>query len=221
VRERLEGANQDGDTLGAKSHSDIVGLLSDIKELESNIKEFEVREDVLDIQQELGIEEFNEPEISKQIPVEQALPIVPLPEIPEELLQTETIEKKMKQFFSEKLYSKLHLKDVKDFLKKKGLRIPERDPLLPKATFNLKIDDKGKLVGFDIPNPEQESLIKHIISTIKNKTKTSSEEESTQKGIVGKITGIFTKIIPRRGEGEKESVISGLAGKIKAILPGK
>ncbi len=217
----MERTNQDGDALGAKSHCEIVELLSDIKELESNIKGFEVREDVLDIQQELGIEEFNEPEISKQFPIEQSLPIVPLPEIPQELLETETVEQKMKQFLSEKLSVKLHFNKVKDFLKKKGLRLPESNPLLPRATFTLKIDDKGKLVGLNIPDPEQEGLIKRIISIIKNKTKSSSEEESTPKGIVGKIKGIFTKIIPKKSEGEGGSVISGIVGKIKGILPGR
>ena len=217
----MEQTNHDGDALGAKSHFEIVGLLQDIKELETNIKEFEVAEDVLDIQQELGIGEFNEPEISKQIPIEQPLPIVPLPEIPEELLESETIEKKMKQFFSEKLSAKLHLKEARVFLKKKVLRIPEEDPFLPRATFTLKIDNSGNLVGFNIPNPDQQNLIKHIVSIIKNKSKSSSEEESAPKGIVGKITGIFTKIIPRKGEGESESESSGIFGKIKGILPGK
>ncbi|MBN2603713.1 MAG: hypothetical protein JXA91_06250 [Candidatus Thermoplasmatota archaeon] len=217
----MEKTNQDGDALGAKSHSEIVELLHDLKELESNIKEFEVKEDVLDIQHELGIEEFNEPEISKQFPIEQSLPIVPLPEIPEELLETETIEEKMKQFLSEKFSPKLHLGKVKEFLKKKGLKIPERDSLLPRATFTLKINEKGKLVGFNIPNAEKENLIKHLISIIKNKTKQPSEDETAPKGVLGRIKGIFTRIIPKKQEGENESIISGLVGKIKGILPGK
>lgn len=215
----MEETNHDGDALGAKSHFDIVGLLQDIKELESNIQKFEVKEDVIDIQQELGIGEFNEPEISKQIPIEQPLPIVPLPEIPEELLESEKIEKKVKKFFSEELPARLHLKEAGVFLKKKVLRIPDEDPFLPRATFTLNIDNSGNLVGFDIPNPNQQNLIKSIVSAIKNKSKSSSKEESAPKGIVGKITGIFTKIIPKKGEGESES--SGIFGKIKGILPGK
>lgn len=89
-----------------------------------------------------------------------------------------------------------------------------------RSTFELRVDDEGRLVGFNIkPVSESEDSRRIIARLLKVFSRKSKSEDSEEKSkIVGKITGIFSKLKGKKSEGSEGSKISNVLGKVKGIF---
>ena len=87
------------------------------------------------------------------------------------------------------------------------------------TTFTLGIDDRGKLVGYNIKKPKSERGHRRILPFGKSATEESGAKEAEEPGIKGKVKGLFSRIKPKQSGESGGSKISSLLGKIKGVLP--
>ena len=87
------------------------------------------------------------------------------------------------------------------------------------TTFTLRIDDQGRLIGYNIKKPKSEGGHRRILSFGKGTTEESGTNEAEEPGIKGKIKSIFSRIKPKQSGESGGSKISILLGKIKGVIP--
>ncbi len=87
------------------------------------------------------------------------------------------------------------------------------------TTFTLRIDDQGRLMGYNIKKPKSEGGHRRILPFGKGTTEESGAKEAEEPGIKGKIKGLFSRIKPKQSGESGGSKVSSLLGKIKGILP--
>jgi len=87
------------------------------------------------------------------------------------------------------------------------------------TTFTLRIDDQGRLMGYNIKKPKSEGGHRRILPFGKGTTEESGAKEAEEPGIKGKIKGLFSRIKPKQSGESGGSKVSSLLGKIKGVLP--
>jgi len=87
------------------------------------------------------------------------------------------------------------------------------------TTFTLRINDQGRLMGYNIKKPKSEGGHRRILPFGKGTTEESGAKEAGELGIKGKIKGLFSRIKPKQSGESGGSKVSSLLGKIKGVLP--
>jgi len=87
------------------------------------------------------------------------------------------------------------------------------------TTFTLRIDDQGRLMGYNIKKPKSEGGHRRILPFGKGTTEESGAKEAEEPGIKGKIKDLFSRIKPKQSGESGGSKVSSLLGKIKGVLP--
>ena len=87
------------------------------------------------------------------------------------------------------------------------------------TTFTLRIDDQGRLMGYNIKKPKSKGGHRRILPFGKGTTEESGAKEAEEPGIKGKIKDLFSRIKPKQSGESGGSKVSILLGKIKGVLP--
>jgi hypothetical protein len=200
VRETVEIADDDQATqkkesLEAKSHEEILEILKDIESVEIKLKD-----------NKPPLETYDDPvffEIGQDKHLGELDEEIHFLEVPPE---PETIE----NLHIQEIEKQSHKKDIAD---KKRIDTEVLDP--SNATFTLKLDEKGNLVGFNIKS-QMEKDKRRRFRLLKRESTSESTEEVL--GIIGKFKGLLSRLKPKGSGEEGSSKISNVIGKIKGIF---
>jgi hypothetical protein len=218
--------HQKRESLGIKTHEEIIALFKSLESIEEKVKNPEMRIEGL-FESDTTLQEVESPHQTPIESVHEQPLIEPSGEIPS--------ENKTKQKRS--LFSAHERKEPPAELKKRRLsswrktKIGEFNPdeilndqqhLEPNApsrsTFTLQFDADGNLVGFPLKKliPEHE---KKGWFFFRKKGDSEQPEEEPAKGIKGKLLRVVSKL-KRKKSSEGESS-GGIGGKLKGLLKRK
>jgi hypothetical protein len=206
-----------------QSHEGIVTLIDDIKEIEKrfcdeqDFKEIEPSEVLIDIcHPELSIsaepDDILDDSLVRKIHGDPEFIEVPQTGYLEKRPVRSTTSKPLKMF-QDKLVKRV--KDLSHF-RKTGTNL---DELAVPATFTLQIDGYGNLVGFHPPLSKPMQKIVSVLAAVVNRLPTLTFTSDTQKGIRGKIIGIFSFLPFIKSSEKKQSGSPAFLERLKNILP--
>jgi len=226
------------DSSGLKTHDEILELIKEIESIEDKFKYLEITPEnhigKETVNQELEqIETTGELTSKSQIPKNQTKS-----ELKEITHPDNRKDKKRKIRFPIGIHWGKEIKwpKIRNFLKSikansNGIKTPELTELQNQlgssevelrpgnTTFTLRIDNQGRLIGYNIKKPKPGGGHGRILPFGKGTTEESSAKGAKESGIKGNIKGLFLRIKLKQSGESGGSKISSLLGKIKGVLP--
>ena len=239
VREIVElGQLNQEDSSGLKTHDEILELIKEIESIEDKFKYLGVAPEN-HIGKEIVNQELEQIEATGEL---TGKPHISANQTKSELKEIthpdKRKDKKHKIRFPIGIHWKKEIKwpKIGNFLKRikvnpHGINTPELTELQNQlgssevglkpgnTTFTLRIDDQGRLIGYNIKKPKSERGHRRILPFGKGTTEESGAKEVEEPGIKGKIKGLFSRIKPKQSGESGGSKVSSLLGKIKGVLP--
>jgi hypothetical protein len=239
VREIVElGQLNQEDSSGLKTHDEILELIKEIESIEDKFKYLGVAPEN-HIGEESVNQELEQTEATGELTGKSHISASQTKsELKEITHPDKRKDKKHKIRFPIEIHWKKEIKwpKIGNFLKRikvnpRGIKTPELTELQNQlgssevglrpgnTTFTLRIDDQGRLIGYNIKKPKSEGGHRRILPFGKSTTEESSAKEAEEPGIKGKIKGLFSRIKPKQSGESGGSKVSSLLGKIKGVLP--
>jgi len=239
VREIVElGQLNQEDSSGLKTHDEILELIKEIESIEDKFKYLGVAPEN-HVGKEIVNQELEQTETTGELTVK---PYISADQTKSELKEIthpyKRKDKKHKIHFPIGIHWRKEARRPKigNFLKRikvnpSGVKTPELTELqnqlgssevglrLDNTTFTLRIDDQGRLIGYNIKKPKSAGGHRRILPFGKGTTEESGAKGTEEPGIKGKIKNLFSRIKPRQSGESGGSKISSLLGKIKGVLP--
>ena len=239
VREIVElGQLNQEDSSGLKTHDEILELIKEIESIEDKFKYLEVTPEN-HIGKEIVNQELEQTEATGEL---TGKPHISANQTKSELKEIthpdKRKDKKHKIHFPIGIHWRKEARwpKIGNFLKRikvnpSGIKTPELTELQNQlessevglrsgnTTFTLRIDDQGRLMGYNIKKPKSEGGHRRILPFGKGTTEESGAKEAEEPGIKGKIKDLFSRIKPKQSGESGGSKVSSLLGKIKGVLP--
>ena len=239
VREIVElGQLNREDSSGLKTHDEILELIKEIESIEDKFKYLEVTPEN-HIGKEIVNQELEQTEATGEL---TGKPHISADQTKSELKEITHPDKRKDKKHRINFPIGIHWRKearwpkIGNFLKRikvnpSGIKTPELTELQNQlessevglrpgnTTFTLRIDDQGRLMGYNIKKPKSEGGHRRILPFGKGTTEESGAKEAEEPGIKGKIKGLFSRIKPKQSGESGGSKVSSLLGKIKGILP--
>jgi len=239
VREIVElGQLNQEDSSGLKTHDEILELIKEIESIEDKFKYLGVAPEN-HIGKEIVNQELEQTETTGELTVK---PYISADQTKSELKEIthpyKRKDKKHKIHFPIGIHWRKEARRPKigNFLKRikinpSGVKTPELTELqnqlgssevglrLNNTTFTLRIDDQGRLMGYNIKKPKSAGGHRRILPFGKGTTEESGAKGAEGPGIKGKIKNLFSRIKPKQSGESGGSKVSSLLGKIKGVLP--
>ena len=239
VREIVElGQLNREDSSGLKTHDEILELIKEIESIEDKFKYLEVTPEN-HIGKEIVNQELEQTEATGEL---TGKPHISADQTKSELKEITHPDKRKDKKHRIHFPIGIHWRKearwpkIGNFLKRikvnpSGIKTPELTELQNQlessevglrpgnTTFTLRIDDQGRLMGYNIKKPKSEGGHRRILPFGKGTTEESGAKEAEEPGIKGKIKGLFSRIKPKQSGESGGSKVSSLLGKIKGVLP--
>lgn len=239
VREIVElGQLNQEDSSGLKTHDEILELIKEVESIEDKFKYLGVAPEN-HIEKEIVNQELEQTEATGEL---TGKPHISANQTKSELKEITHPDKRKDKKHKIRFPIDIHWRKetkwpkIGNFLKRikvnpRGVKTPELTELQNQlgssevglrpgnTTFTLRIDDQGKLIGYNIKKPKSGGGHRRILPFGKSATEESSVKEADEPGIKGKIKGLFSRIKPKQSGESGGSKVSSLLGKIKGVLP--
>ena len=239
VREIVElGQLNQEDSSGLKTHNEILELIKEIESIEDKFKYLGVAPEN-HIGKEIVNQELEQTEATGEL---TGKPHISADQTKSELKEITHPDKRKDKKHRIHFPIGIHWRKearwpkIGNFLKRikvnpSGIKTPELTELQNQlessevglrpgnTTFTLRIDDQGRLMGYNIKKPKSEGGHGRILPFGKGTTEESGAKEAEEPGIKGKVKGLFSRIKPKQSGESGGSKISSLLGKIKGVLP--
>jgi len=239
VREIVElGQLNQEDSSGLKTHNEILELIKEIESIEDKFKYLGVAPEN-HIGKEIVNQELEQTEATGEL---TGKPHISADQTKSELKEITHPDKRKDKKHRIHFPIGIHWRKearwpkIGNFLKRikvnpSGIKTPELTELQNQlessevglrpgnTTFTLRIDDQGRLMGYNIKKPKSEGGHGRILPFGKGTTEESGAKEAEEPGIKGNIKGLFSRIKPKQSGESGGSKISSLLGKIKGVLP--
>ena len=239
VREIVElGQLNREDSSGLKTHDEILELIKEIESIEDKFKYLEVTPEN-HIGKEIVNQELEQTEATGEL---TGKPHISANQTKSELKEITHPDKRKDKKHKIRFPIEIHWgKETKwpkigNFLKRikvnpSGINTPELTELQNQlgssevglrpdnTTFTLRIDDQGRIVGYNIKKPKSKRGHRRILPFGKGTNEELGAKEAEEPGIKGKVKGLFSRIKPKQSGESGGSKVSILLRKIKGVLP--